>query len=107
MPKGPRGERRPANVVGATVLIARISIGEAEEKLPGTRRAEGHFSVFKRGLVGTYHIMSEHHLQRYLNEFNFRMSNRAKLGVNDDIRTERAIKGVEGKRLTYHQPHSA
>jgi hypothetical protein len=29
------------------------------------------------------------------------MSNRAKLGVNDDVRTERAIRGAEGKRLRY------
>lgn len=65
--------------------------------------AEGFFSIFKRGLVGTYQHMSEQHLQRYLDEFDFRMSNRARLGVNDDLRTERAIKGAEGKRLTYHQ----
>jgi len=63
--------------------------------------AEGYFSIFKRGLVGTYQIMSEQHLQRYLNEFDFRMSNRIALGVNDDVRTERAIKGAEGKRLRY------
>jgi transposase-like protein len=72
-----------------------------------TNSAEGYFSIFKRGLVGTYQIMSEQHLQRYLNEFDFRMSNRAKLGVNDDVRTERAIKGAEGKRLTYHQSKEA
>ncbi len=63
--------------------------------------AEGYFSIFKRGLVGTYQIMSEQHLQRYLAEFDFRMSNRIALGVNDDVRTERAIKGAEGKRLRY------
>ncbi|HTW36372.1 MAG TPA: IS1595 family transposase [Rhizomicrobium sp.] len=63
--------------------------------------AEGYFSIFKRGLVGTYQHMSEQHLQRYLNEFDFRMTNRVALGVNDDVRTERAIKGAEGKRLRY------
>ena len=63
--------------------------------------AEGYFSIFKRGLVGTYQIMSEQHLPRYLSEFDFRMNNRAALGVNDDVRTERAIKGAEGKRLRY------
>jgi hypothetical protein len=31
MPKGPRGENRPADVVGAAVLIGRIATGEAEE----------------------------------------------------------------------------
>jgi hypothetical protein len=43
-------------------------------------------------------------LQRYLNEFDFRYSNRAKLGTDDYARTVLAIKGAEGKRLTYRQP---
>ncbi len=69
--------------------------------------AEGFFSIFKRGLVGTYQHMGEQHLPRYLAEFDFRMSNRAALGVNDDMRAELAIKGAEGKRLTYHQSSAA
>jgi hypothetical protein len=40
--------------------------------------AEGYFSIFKRGLVGTYQHMSAQHLPRYLAEFDFRMSNRAR-----------------------------
>jgi hypothetical protein len=31
MPKGPRGERRPADVIGNAVLIARIATGEVED----------------------------------------------------------------------------
>jgi hypothetical protein len=46
-------------------------------------------------------------LQRYLDEFDFRYSNRAKLGVNDTERAALAIKGAAGKRLTYRQPRSA
>ena len=68
-----------------------------------TNTAEGYFSLFKRGLVGTYQHISPAHLPRYLNEFDFRMNNRAKLGCDDTMRTERAIKGAEGKRLTYRQ----
>ena len=66
--------------------------------------AEGYFSIFKRGLVGTYQHMSSQHLHRYLAEFDFRMSNRARLGVNDTMRAEKALKGVVGKRLTYRTP---
>jgi hypothetical protein len=40
-------------------------------------------------------------LHRYLAEFDFRYSNRAKLGIDDVARTERAIRGIVGKRLTY------
>jgi transposase-like protein len=65
--------------------------------------AEGYFSLFKRGLVGTYQHISPAHLPRYLAEFDFRMNNRTKLGVNDAVRSARIIKGAEGKRLTYRQ----
>ena len=32
MPKGPSGERRPADVIGAAVMVARISVGDEEEQ---------------------------------------------------------------------------
>jgi hypothetical protein len=32
MPKGPRGEKRPADVIGTAVKVARISIGEEEDE---------------------------------------------------------------------------
>jgi len=63
------------------------------------------FLDFKRGLVGTYQHMSEQHLPRYLAEFDFRMNNRERLGVNDTMRAEKALKGVVGKRLTYRTPN--
>lgn len=69
-----------------------------------TNTVEGFFSIFKRGMVGIYQHCSDKHLQRYLNEFDFRYSNRVALGVDDMERTYRAIKGAEGKRLTYRQP---
>jgi hypothetical protein len=69
--------------------------------------AEGYFSIFKRGLVGTYQHMSEQHLHRYLAEFDFRMSNRAKLGITDDMRADIALEGIAGKRLTYRRTHEA
>ncbi len=31
MPKGPRGQKRPADVVGCAVAVARIATGEAED----------------------------------------------------------------------------
>lgn len=72
-----------------------------------TNSAEGYFSIFKRGLVGTYQHMSEAHLTRYLNEFDFRMSYRVKLGYSDDMRADIALKGIQGKRLTYRRPDAA
>ena len=80
---------------------------KAEEYVRGdvhTNSAEGFFSIFKRGMKGVYQHCSEKHLHRYLSEFDFRYSNRVALGVDDELRTARALKGAEGKRLTYRQP---
>jgi hypothetical protein len=33
MPKGPRGEKRPADVIGNAVRVMQIATGEVEEKL--------------------------------------------------------------------------
>jgi transposase-like protein len=66
-----------------------------------TNTVEGFYSIFKRGMFGVYQHCSEQHLHRYLAEFDFRYSNRIKLGVTDASRAERALRGVKGKRLTY------
>lgn len=71
-----------------------------------TNTVEGYFSVFKRGMRGTYQHCGEHHLHRYLAEFDFRYSNRVALGVNDQERTERAVRAILGKRLTYQTTRS-
>ncbi len=67
---------------------------------------EGFFSIFKREMRGVYQHCSEDHLHRYLDEFAFRYSNRAALGVNDAARTEQAVIGAVGKRLTYQTTRS-
>jgi len=69
-----------------------------------TNTAENFYSILKRGITGVYHSVSEAHLHRYLAEFDFRYNNRSGLGVEDTERAARALKGVVGKRLTYHQP---
>jgi transposase-like protein len=66
-----------------------------------TNAVENFFGNFKRSMKGTYRFCSEQHLQRYLNEFEFRHNNRSGLGVNDGERTVLAMQGSEGKRLTY------
>jgi transposase-like protein len=72
-----------------------------------TNTVEGFFGIFKRGMTGVYQHCGEYHLQAYLNEFDFRYSNRIGLGVDDAERARRAVKGAEGKRLTYKQPRVA
>ena len=70
-----------------------------------TNSAEGYFSIFKRGMRGVYQHCKEKHLHRYLAEYDFRYNHRIRLGYNDGDRAALAIKGIEGKRLTYRQPH--
>ena len=47
----------------------------AEEYVRGmfwhTNTAESFFAILKRGVYGTFHSVSEQHLQRYANEFAF------------------------------------
>ncbi|MGN6115459.1 MAG: IS1595 family transposase [Nitrobacter sp.] len=69
-----------------------------------TNTVEGFYSIFKRGMKGVYQHCSEKHLHRYLAEFDFRYSNRIALGVDDQDRADKAIRGMVGKRLTYRWP---
>ena len=66
-----------------------------------TNHVENYFSVFKRGMRGVYQHCKEKHLQRYLNEFDFRYNAR---DIDDVERRDKALAGAEGKRLTYRRP---
>jgi transposase-like protein len=72
-----------------------------------TNAAENFFGTFKRGMVGVYHKCEAQHLQRYVTEFAFRHNHRAALGINDTMRAEAALKGIQGKRLTYRRTNEA
>lgn len=69
-----------------------------------TNSAEGYFSIFKRGMRGIYQHCAEKHLHRYLAEYDFRYNHRMRLGYSDMGRALIALKGAEGKRLTYRKP---
>jgi len=72
-----------------------------------TNTVESYFSIFKRGMRGTYQHCAEKHLHRYLAEFDFRHNNRIALGVNDTMRAENLAQGIVGKRLTRRRPDQA
>jgi transposase-like protein len=75
--------------------------GEYVRGMVHTNTVENVFSVFKRGMKGIYQHCAEKHLHRYLAEFDFRYNARVALGVSDEARADRALKGIVGKRLTY------
>lgn len=70
-----------------------------------TNTIEGYFSIFKRGMKGVYQHCAKRHLHRYVAEYEFRYNNRSANGVEDVTRSEIALRGARGKRLTYNQPN--
>lgn len=67
----------------------------------GVQSAEAFFAILKRGVMGSFHSVSEQHLQRYVDEFAFRWNTRASLGIEDAERASLMVKAGVGKRLTY------
>jgi transposase-like protein len=77
---------------------------EADEYVRGdahTNTAECRFSLMKRAVYGAHHSISEAHLDRYLTEWDFKWNTRS---MNDGERAASALRGSEGRRLTYRQP---
>ncbi len=72
-----------------------------------TNTAESFFALIKRGMMGTFHSVSEAHLQRYVDEFVFRWNHRIALGCDDHTRANAIVKGAAGKRLTYRRTNEA
>ncbi|EQD32905.1 ISSpo8, transposase [mine drainage metagenome] len=81
--------------------IVTHSTGEYVRNDVTTNTVESRFAVLKRGLYGTFHHVSEKHLQRYATEFDFRWNHRAKMGYTDSQRADAVLRGIAGKRLTY------
>lgn len=63
-----------------------------------TNSIENFWSLFKRGLVGSFHKVSIKHLQRYLDEFSYRFN-----GRDRDLFTPTLRYLVSGARMPYKQ----
>ena len=74
----------------------------AEEWVVGdvhTNSIEGVWSLFKRSIIGAFHKVSEKHLDRYLEELEWRYSNRD----NDHIFVDTLRRIVNTEHLTYEK----
>jgi transposase-like protein len=65
--------------------------------------AESWNALLKRSIYGSFHHVSVEHLSRYCDEVSFRWDRK---DMNDSERTIDAIKGGDGKRLTYRRTSS-
>jgi transposase-like protein len=79
----------------------------SEDGLAHTQTVESFFAIIKRGITGSFHSVSEQHLQRYVDEFAFRWNTRSSLGIEDAERASLIVKAAVGKRLTYRRPDPA
>jgi ISXO2-like transposase domain len=78
-------------------------IDHAVQRVDGavhTNGMENFWSLLKRGINGTYVSVEPFHLFRYLDEQVYRFNNRK---MTDAERSDLAVKGIVGKRLTFDQ----
>jgi transposase-like protein len=76
------------------------TIGQYAKGKKHSNTVENFFSIFKRGVIGTYHHMSEAHIHRYCAEFDLRANTR---DLSDAERASEILKGGIGRRLTYRR----
>ena len=76
------------------------SAGEYVRDGVTTNSIEAVWAVLQRGIYGTFHHVSEKHLNRYLREFTFRL-NEGNVERHTLQRLDSFVDGVAGKRLTY------
>lgn len=61
MPRGPQGQKRPADVIGCAVVVAKIATGEIEEE--EDRRSAGKIRSGKAGAKARMEILTEERRQ--------------------------------------------
>lgn len=49
MPRGPKGQKRPADVIGNAIRVAKIATGEVEEELEAEGKDKAAQSLGRRG----------------------------------------------------------
>jgi transposase-like protein len=96
--------RRIGKHVGGLHFSVNHSQGEYAREDIHNNTAESWNALLKRSIVGSFHHVSREHLSRYCDEVSFRWDRRK---MDDTERTIQAIRGGEGKRLTYKGPRSA
>jgi len=78
------------------------SAGEYVRGAAHTNSIESVWAVLKRGVYGVYHHVSPKHLNRYVNEFAFRL-NEGNVVIHTLRRLDAFVDAVAGRRITYKE----
>lgn len=89
-----------AGLKGYDHLTVKHSAGEYVNNMASTNGIESVWAVLKRGYTGTFHHFSVKHLEKYVDEFTFRL-NEGNVKIHTMDRIQSMILGMVGKRLTY------
>lgn len=83
-------------------ILVNHSVGEFVNEMAHTNGIESVWAVLKRGFNGTFHHFSKKHIDRYIDEFTFRM-NAGHVKFHTMKRIDAMLGGAVGKRLTYSE----
>ncbi len=87
-------------ITGYDKIKVNHSMSQYVDGMASTNGIESVWAVLKRGYHGTFHHFSKKHLNRYVNEFTFRL-NEGNVQIDTESRIKSVFKGITGKRLTY------
>lgn len=87
-------------IAGYKQRMVNHSAGEFVSGAVNTNGIESVWALLKRGYYGTFHHLSNKHLERYVGEFAFRL-NHGNVQIHTWNRIRSLIQGAFGKRLTY------
>ncbi len=83
--------------------VVKHSVAEYVNGQAHANGIESMWAVLKRGYHGTHHHMSGKHLHRYVNEFRYRLSDKANCEVDTMDRIESIIDNMSDKKLGYKE----
>lgn len=89
-------------IKGYKKMMVNHSISEYVNGMASTNGIESVWAVLKRGYHGTYHHFSKKHIDRYVNEFTFRL-NEGDCRIDTIDRMKSLISGAKHKTLTYKE----
>lgn len=90
------------NIVGYQKVIVNHSAREFVNGMASTNGIESVWAVLKRGYYGTFHHFSKKHVDRYVNEFTFRL-NEGNCNIDTIERIKSLVVNTVGKQITYKE----